>query len=82
MIVNPPRTGLTSAVRSSLSLARVPLMAYISCDPATLARDLKDISVIYEVLEVQPFDAFPQTAHIETIAWLRTRASAAGIQNS
>jgi 23S rRNA (uracil1939-C5)-methyltransferase len=74
VIVNPPRTGLAPSVRSALSLARVPLMAYISCDPATLARDLKDISGAYEVLEVQPFDAFPQTAHVEIIAWLRARA--------
>ena len=81
MIVNPPRTGLTSAVRSSLNLASAPLMAYISCDPATLARDQKDVNGTYEVLEVQPFDAFPQTAHIETIAWLRARTSEVGSES-
>ena len=45
-------------------------LAYVSCDPATLARDLARLQPAWRVEEVQSFDAFPQTAHVETIAWL------------
>ncbi|MCK5482777.1 MAG: 23S rRNA (uracil-5-)-methyltransferase RumA, partial [Gemmatimonadetes bacterium] len=47
--------------------------AYVSCDPATLARDLARLASGWAVREVQPFDAFPQTAHVETIVWLNRR---------
>ena len=78
-VVNPPRTGLAAQVREALVAARVPGLAYVSCDPATLARDLKVLERAYEVREVQPFDAFPQTAHIETIVWMAgTRPAATG----
>ena len=70
VVVNPPRTGLGASVRDGLVASPVPALAYISCDPATLARDLKVLVHSYDVLEVQPFDAFPQTAHIETIVWM------------
>mgnify|MGYP001818410231 CR=1 FL=1 len=71
VIVNPPRAGLTEPVRAALVASEVRRMAYVSCDPATLARDLKSMASAFVVREVQPFDAFPQTAHVETIAWLQ-----------
>lgn len=70
VVVNPPRTGLGESVRDALVAKPVRFLAYISCDPATLARDLKALVAGYDILEVQPFDAFPQTAHIETIVWM------------
>ena len=74
VVVNPPRSGLTGQVRSTLVCSDVPRVAYVSCDPATLARDLAELSTHFEILEVQPFDAFPQTAHVEVIVWMgRTR---------
>jgi len=76
VVVNPPRTGLGAPVRDALAAAPVAALAYISCDPATLARDLKALDASYDVLEVQPFDAFPQTAHIETIVWMVAAGSA------
>ncbi len=76
VVVNPPRTGLGTPVRDALAAAPVAALAYISCDPATLARDLKELDASYDVLEVQPFDAFPQTAHIETIVWMVAAGSA------
>jgi len=48
----------------------VAKLAYISCDPATLARDLGRLNVNYTVTAVQAFDLFPQTAHVETVAVL------------
>jgi 23S rRNA (uracil1939-C5)-methyltransferase len=70
VIVNPPRTGLGDSVRDALVATPVPTLAYVSCDAATLSRDLKVLAAEYAILEVQPFDAFPQTAHVETIVWM------------
>jgi len=69
-VVNPPRRGLSEAVCARLADADLERLAYVSCDPATLARDVKRIGEGWRVGEVQPFDAFPQTAHVETILWL------------
>jgi 23S rRNA (uracil1939-C5)-methyltransferase len=77
-VVNPPRTGMAPAVLSGL-IARPPRrLVYISCDPATLARDLGRLCggagatghPTYRLRELQPFDLFPQTAHLETVAVL------------
>ncbi len=70
VVVNPPRQGLSRDVASSLAGAEVGAVAYVSCDPATLARDLKRLGARWRIASVRPFDAFPQTAHVETIVWL------------
>jgi 23S rRNA (uracil1939-C5)-methyltransferase len=48
----------------------VTKLAYISCDPATLARDLSRLNVNYTIKSVRAFDLFPQTAHVETVVVL------------
>ena len=68
-ILNPPRTGLHEDVPRILSEQPVQTLVYVSCDPATLARDLGRL-VGYRLLDVQAFDLFPQTAHVETLAVL------------
>lgn len=73
VVVNPPRRGLSEAVCRRLAESEVERVAYVSCDPATLARDVKRMGEGWRVGEVQPFDAFPQTAHVETILWLHRR---------
>jgi 23S rRNA (uracil1939-C5)-methyltransferase len=70
VILNPPRAGLHWTVTLRLQEAPVPHVAYISCDPATLARDLQRLSVNYRVTALRAFDLFPQTAHVETVAIL------------
>lgn len=70
VVVNPPRRGLSPDVASLLAGAEVERIAYVSCDPATLARDVGRLGDGWRVGEVQPFDAFPQTAHVETVLWL------------
>jgi len=70
VVVNPPRAGLHWDVSLRLTSAPVPKLVYISCDPATLARDLQRLNVNYVVKEVRAFDLFPQTAHVETVAVL------------
>ncbi len=66
-IVNPPRTGLGEAVTDRLSARPPDRLVYVSCDPATLARDLARLEPVYRVTGVRAFDLFPQTAHVETL---------------
>jgi len=69
-VCNPPRGGLHWDVTLRLTGQPVPRLAYISCDPATLARDLHRLSVNYRLVAVRAFDLFPQTAQVETVAVL------------
>lgn len=70
VIVDPPRTGLERAVVRGLLRDRPSRLVYISCDPATLARDLRLLGEAYEPTLIQPFDFFPQTPHVETLVVL------------
>jgi 23S rRNA (uracil1939-C5)-methyltransferase len=70
VIVNPPRAGLHWDVTLRLTAEPVPRLVYVSCDPATLARDLHRLNVNYQVTAVRAFDLFPQTAHVETVVVL------------
>jgi 23S rRNA (uracil1939-C5)-methyltransferase len=76
VIVNPPRAGLHERVTAALERLRQRPRAilYVSCDPATLARDIARLPH-YRVASVQPFDMFPQTAHVETVCELVPVAS-------
>jgi len=71
VVVNPPRAGLAKGVAEDLVKAGgIRRMAYVSCDPAKLARDLARLSPAWRPVAVRAFDAFPQTAHVETVVWL------------
>lgn len=72
-IVNPPRGGLDPAAVAELGRRGPARLAYISCDPATLARDLRGLLGAYRLREVTAFDLFPQTAHVESVAALERR---------
>lgn len=76
VILNPPRSGVDSRVTEALeSEAKKPrVVAYVSCNPATLARDLARLPG-YRVESVVPFDMFPQTAHVETVCELVPEAA-------
>jgi 23S rRNA (uracil1939-C5)-methyltransferase len=67
VVVNPPRAGLHWNVTLRLTGDPVGRLVYVSCDPATLARDLQRLSANYRVTGVRAFDLFPQTAHVETV---------------
>jgi len=69
-IVDPPRAGCRPEVIDRLLALTPRRIIYVSCDPATLARDLKLLSVKYQISTLTVVDLFPQTAHIETIARL------------
>jgi hypothetical protein len=57
-----------------IAAARIPRVSYVSCDPATLARDVGRLNPFYELAAVRPVDLFPHTAHVESVALLRRRA--------
>lgn len=71
VIVNPPRTGMDERVSAELDRLAPSRLVYISCDPATLARDLQRLQR-FRLCLVQAFDLFPQTTHVETVAVLES----------
>jgi len=70
IIVDPPRKGLDIGVIKKLQELNAPRICYISCDPATLARDLKMLAQTYKIEEVTPCDLFPNASHVETVCLL------------
>jgi len=73
VLVNPPRTGLGPTVAGMLVDRRPGRIVYVSCDPATLARDVGVMTPAYRVTTVEAYDLFPQTAHVETVVALERR---------
>jgi 23S rRNA (uracil1939-C5)-methyltransferase len=73
VILNPPRSGLHPDVPDMLVRAAPSRVIYVSCDPATLARDVARLAPVFETVRVEVFDLFPQTAHVETVALLVAR---------
>ena len=71
LLVDPPRKGLAPEVMDAILKAPPKRIAYISCNPATLARDLGLLSAAgYRIRPIQPVDFFPQTSHVECVALL------------
>jgi 23S rRNA (uracil1939-C5)-methyltransferase len=72
IVVDPPRAGLGAEVCGLLVRVAAPEIVYVSCDPVTLARDLKSLADAgYSVTELHMVDMFPQTFHLETVVVLR-----------
>ena len=74
MIIDPPRVGMHKDVVKQVLEISPERIVYVSCNPATLARDLGMMKEHYRVLEVQPVDMFPHTYHIESVARLEKKA--------
>jgi 23S rRNA (uracil1939-C5)-methyltransferase len=74
LIVDPPRLGLGAQLCGTVARARPRRVVYVSCDPATLARDLRGLvdGAGYRLASVRAFDLFPQTPHVETVVRLET----------
>ena len=70
IIVDPPRAGLDKSVIDDIEKMHPNLLIYLSCDPITLARDLKQLSTSYIIEEITPYDMFPNTHHVETLVKL------------
>lgn len=71
VIVDPPRKGCDESLLAAIGASAIQRMIYVSCDPATLARDVKFLAAHgFEPRVIQPYDNFPQTHHIETVVQL------------
>ena len=71
VLLDPPRTGISQEAMSGLLAPKVPRFVYVSCDPATLARDVRRFTEVgYHLDHIEAFDLFPNTAHVETLAVL------------
>jgi 23S rRNA (uracil1939-C5)-methyltransferase len=77
-LLDPPRDGLSSTAKRALLGMEFTQMVYLSCNPATLARDLHDLAARWRVEWVQPIDLFPRTAHVECLVSLRPAAKEGG----
>ena len=73
VIVDPPRKGLDAELIAIIIATAPRRIIYLSCDPATLARDLKRLSAVYDIKKTIPFDMFPQTTHVETLCLLEKK---------
>jgi tRNA/tmRNA/rRNA uracil-C5-methylase (TrmA/RlmC/RlmD family) len=71
IIVDPPATGLSENLRRAILNLAPTTLIYVSCNPATLARDLKELQEEFTIHSVTPLDMFPQTAEIEAVAHLQ-----------
>ena len=73
IITDPPRAGMHPDVVKTILRAAPQRIVYVSCNPATQARDLQDLDAAYQVAEVQPVDMFPHTPHVENVVLLTKR---------
>lgn len=73
VVLNPPRAGVARGVAVALTREPPDRVIYVSCDPATLARDLARLGEVYRLVDTRGFDMFPQTAHVETVVTLQRR---------
>jgi len=72
IVVDPPRSGLGTEITNHLAAIAAPHVVYVSCDPATLVRDLRALLASgYAIHSVTLADLFPQTFHLETVVELR-----------
>lgn len=71
LVVDPPRSGLNQEMKEAILKARPQTLIYVSCNPATLGKDLAVLQKEYRIEKVQPFDFFSQTPHVETAVLLR-----------
>ena len=67
LIVDPPRSGLDEAMLYAICKSKIKHVIYVSCNPATLGKNLSVLTERYEVKRIIPFDMFPNTQHVETV---------------
>lgn len=70
LVVDPPRTGLDEAMLTCILRSKIKEIIYVSCNPATLGKDLAVLQSRYRVESIQPLDMFPHTQHVETVVLL------------
>lgn len=74
VILDPPRKGLDEKTKECLKKNKIKKIIYVSCDIYTLARDLKDLKEIFNIIKIKPFNMFPRTYHVESVCVLERRS--------
>ena len=73
IITDPPRAGMHEDVINVILMAEPKVIVYVSCNPATQARDLQLLDAKYRVTDIQPVDMFPHTQHVENVVRLELK---------
>jgi len=73
IVTDPPRAGMHGKLVKKIIEIAAPVVVYVSCNPATQARDLRQLDEKYAVTKIQPVDMFPHTHHIENVAQLKLK---------
>lgn len=73
IIVDPPRSGLNKETINNILKFKTKEIIYVSCDPMTMVRDLKILNEFYNIVEITPFDMFPNTKHVECMTYLKRK---------
>ncbi len=73
IIVDPPRAGLDNKTKEYLQKIKSKTIIYVSCDPVTLSRDLKELNESYIINYIKPFNMFPKTYHVECVCVLKLK---------
>ena len=80
MIVDPPRAGMHGDIVNVILESRPPRLVYVSCNPATQARDIALLDKGYSVIAVQPVDMFPHTHHVENVVLMELKEKVGDIK--
>ncbi len=75
IITDPPRAGMHQDVVDTILFAAPQRIVYVSCNPATQARDIALLDAAYRVMKIQPVDMFPHTQHVENVVLLEKKES-------
>ena len=73
MVFDPPRTGMTPDIKEAIAKCLPKRIVYVSCNPASLAKDLAELTQNYQVKYIQPIDMFPFSAHVESVCCLELK---------
>jgi len=73
IVTDPPRAGMHEKLVKKILDIAAPIVVYVSCNPATQARDLRQLDEKYVVTKIQPVDMFPHTHHIENVVQLKLK---------
>jgi len=74
IVLDPPRSGTLIEIKKTINNSGAQKVIYLSCNPVSLAFDLKQLTEVYQVTKIQPFDMLPQTQHLETLVLLERSA--------
>ncbi|MEE8807195.1 MAG: 23S rRNA (uracil(1939)-C(5))-methyltransferase RlmD, partial [Lactimicrobium sp.] len=81
LLADPPRAGMDDAMIRTILSSSIRKIVYVSCNPATLAKNLKELKKEYQILTIIPFDMFPNTPHVESITVLMRNGVSTGRRN-